>query len=140
MLDAAVTELGTFSNELGTLLANNRTELDRTVTNIAQIVEVVRTKLPVLDGTVERLDDAFRVLFNSARNGEWLNQTIPCGRVIAVEVPVCIADADAIGVLSPPARVTRPGPTPSASSSRRGSIDEPGEGAPKPAESAASAT
>jgi phospholipid/cholesterol/gamma-HCH transport system substrate-binding protein len=107
VLDSAVTELGTFAHEFGGLLADNRADLDRTISNVTEIVRAVRTKLPVLEGAVDRLDDAFRVIYNSARHGEWLNQTIPCGRVITVDVDVCIADADAIGLLSAPARQTR---------------------------------
>jgi phospholipid/cholesterol/gamma-HCH transport system substrate-binding protein len=93
VLDEAVTELGTFSDNFGGLLANNRGEIDRTVSNLAKIVELVRTKLPTLDNTLLNLDDAARRLFTASRYGEFLNQDISCGTIgvapAAVDVP-CI--------------------------------------------------
>jgi phospholipid/cholesterol/gamma-HCH transport system substrate-binding protein len=93
VLDEAVTELGTFSENLGGLLENNRAQIDRTVSNLAKIVELVRTKLPTLDNTVLNLDDAARRLVTASRFGEFLNQDIYCGTIglspTAVEVP-CI--------------------------------------------------
>jgi phospholipid/cholesterol/gamma-HCH transport system substrate-binding protein len=93
VLDNAVTQLGTFSDNLGSLLQNNRAEVDRTVTNLAKIIELVRTKLPTLDDAVLNLDDAAKRLFTASRLGEWLNQDIYCGTIgvppAAVDVP-CI--------------------------------------------------
>jgi phospholipid/cholesterol/gamma-HCH transport system substrate-binding protein len=93
VLDSAVTELKTFSDNLGGLLQSNRTQIDRTVSNLATIIELVRTKLPTLDNTVLNLDDAAKRLFTASRLGEWLNQDIYCGTIgvppAAVDVP-CI--------------------------------------------------
>lgn len=91
VLDSAVTELKTFSENFGGLLQNNRGEVDRTVSNLAKIIELVRTKLPTLDNTVVNLDDAAKRLFTASHLGEWLNQDIFCGTIgvppAAVDVP-----------------------------------------------------
>lgn len=81
VLDRAVTELGDFSRDFGTLLQNNRARIDSLISNLTKIVAVVQAKLPGLDTTVTNLDEAATRLFNASRYGEWLNQTIPCGRI-----------------------------------------------------------
>lgn len=81
VLDEAITELGRFSQDLGTLLEANRTHIDSLISNLTTIVAVVQAKLPALDTAVTNLDEASTRLFNASRYGEWLNQTIPCGRV-----------------------------------------------------------
>ena len=81
VLDSAVTDLGDFSDRFGSLLANNRVQLDHIVDNLAVLVGEVRTKLPVIDHAVGGLDEAAKRLFTSSRYGEWLNQVIPCGAI-----------------------------------------------------------
>lgn len=81
VLDQAITELGSFSEDFGTLLEDNRTQIDSLIANLAKIVAVVQAKLPTLDSAITNLDEASTRLFNASRYGEWLNQTIPCGRV-----------------------------------------------------------
>src|SRR5581483_9743607 len=46
------------------------------------IIAEVKVKLPVLDSTLGGLDTAAKTLFNASRNGEWLNQVIPCGALL----------------------------------------------------------
>ncbi|HZN12871.1 MAG TPA: MCE family protein [Acidimicrobiales bacterium] len=91
VLDNAVTNLKTFSDNFGGLLENNRLQIDRTVSNLATIVALVRQKLPVLDDTVMHLDEAARSLFGASRLGDWLDQDIYCGTIgvppLSVEVP-----------------------------------------------------
>lgn len=91
VLDDAVTELGAFSENFGGLLANNRAEIDRTVSNLTTIIELVRTKLPTLDRTVLNLDDAARRLFTASRYGEFLNQDIYCGTIGVAPTAVDVA-------------------------------------------------
>ena len=81
VLDGAVTELGKFSAHLSAILTNNRVEIDRIVTNLTSLVAVVQQKLPTIDHAVGLLDDTALRLFNASKYGEWLNQTIPCGKV-----------------------------------------------------------
>ncbi|HVE95155.1 MAG TPA: MCE family protein [Acidimicrobiales bacterium] len=81
VIDRAVTELGDFSGHLGAILTNNRTEIDRIITNLTSVVAVVQQKLPTVDTVVTNLDDTALRLFNASKYGEWLNQTIPCGKV-----------------------------------------------------------
>src|SRR5207237_2755241 len=76
VLNNAVTELGDFSDNFGTLLANNRSQIDRIIGNLNAIVQEVKVKLPVLDSILGGLDEAAKRLFNASRYGEWLNQTI----------------------------------------------------------------
>jgi phospholipid/cholesterol/gamma-HCH transport system substrate-binding protein len=107
VLDSAVTDLKTFSENLGGLLEDNRPQIDRVVSNLATIVELVRTKLPTLDSTILNLDDAAKRLFTASRLGEWLNQDIYCGTIgvppAAVDVPCIPLSAGAS-----PARSARP--------------------------------
>ncbi|HEX7167199.1 MAG TPA: MCE family protein [Acidimicrobiales bacterium] len=81
VLDNAITDLGDVSDDLGRLLATNRGEIDRIVANLTTLVQLVGTKVPVLDETVARLDEASAALFRTASYGEFLNQEILCIRV-----------------------------------------------------------
>jgi phospholipid/cholesterol/gamma-HCH transport system substrate-binding protein len=81
VLDTAITDLGDVSENFGSLLENNRGEIDRIVTSLETLVAVVREKLPSLDVTVANLDEASRAIFRSASYGEFLNQEILCARV-----------------------------------------------------------
>jgi phospholipid/cholesterol/gamma-HCH transport system substrate-binding protein len=80
VLDQAVTQLGDFSGHLGQLLQANRGHIDNIVNNLQVLIEVVRQKLPTLDTVVANLDDVGATLFGASKNGEFLNQTIPCGQ------------------------------------------------------------
>src|SRR5207248_786334 len=82
VLNTAVTELGDFSDNFGTLLANNSSQLDHIIANLNAIINEVKLKLPVLDSTLGGLDTAAKTLFNASRYGEWLNQVIPCGALL----------------------------------------------------------
>ena len=81
VLDTAITELGGLNEDLAPILENNRDEIDRIVDNLTTIIRLVETKLPSLDSTVSRLDEASAALFRSASYGEFLNQDILCMRV-----------------------------------------------------------
>ena len=81
VLNSAVTDLGDFSDNFGSLLANNRGQIDRIIGNLNALVQEVKVKLPVLDSILGGLDEAAKRLFNASRYGEWLNQTIPCGAI-----------------------------------------------------------
>ena len=81
VLEGATVELGRFSNSFGTLLADNRGQLDNTIANLDKLVAVVREKLPTLDHTLGALDEGLYAMFRSSMYGEWLNQTIPCGAI-----------------------------------------------------------
>jgi phospholipid/cholesterol/gamma-HCH transport system substrate-binding protein len=81
VLNDAVTQLQRFSTDFGAVLQNNRSHIDNLLNNLSTVVEVVRSKLPVLDDTVANLDELSAALFRASRYGEWLNQTIYCGAV-----------------------------------------------------------
>jgi phospholipid/cholesterol/gamma-HCH transport system substrate-binding protein len=66
VLNTAVTELGDFSDNFGSLLADNRTQIDRIIDN------------SVLGG----LDQAAKSLVNASRYGDWLNNAVPCGAML----------------------------------------------------------
>ena len=93
VLDAAVTDLGDVSDNMATLLRDNRGEIDRIIDSLATLVELVGTKLTSLDTTVAGLDEASAAIFRSARNGEFLNQEILCARV-GTQVPVIATSCD----------------------------------------------
>jgi phospholipid/cholesterol/gamma-HCH transport system substrate-binding protein len=105
VLNTAVTQLGDFSDNFGSLLANNSAQIDRIIANLNTIIGEVKVKLPVLDSILGGLDTAAKTLFNSSRYGEWLNQTIPCGALLngptGPVVPVndpCITGAGSAGL------------------------------------------
>jgi len=105
VLNNAVTELGDFSDNFGSLLANNQTPIDRIIGNLNAILDEVKLKLPVLDSTLGGLDTAAKTLFNASRYGEWLNQVIPCGALLngptGPVVPVndpCVTGAGSAGL------------------------------------------
>src|SRR3954447_3270796 len=82
VLDNAVTELGDFSDNFGTLLANNRTQIDRIVGNLNAVVQEVRVKLPALDSILGGLDETAKRLTLSSRYGDWLNNNVYCGALM----------------------------------------------------------
>jgi phospholipid/cholesterol/gamma-HCH transport system substrate-binding protein len=78
VLNTAVTQLGDYTDNFGSLLANNRVQLDRIITNLDAIVAEVKVKLPVIDSVLGGLDEAAKRLANN-RYGEWLNNNVLCG-------------------------------------------------------------
>jgi phospholipid/cholesterol/gamma-HCH transport system substrate-binding protein len=94
VLDSAITDLGDVSDNFGTLLENNRAQIDRIVDSLTALVQLVGTKLTSLDVTVAGLDEASAAIFRSARYGEFLNQDILCARV-GTQVPVVATTCDA---------------------------------------------
>src|SRR4051794_18721733 len=78
VLDTAVTELGDFSDNFGSLLANNSAQIDRIVANLNAVVSEVKVKLPALDSILSELDEAAKRLAAN-RYGEWLNNNVLCG-------------------------------------------------------------
>ena len=95
ILDAAILEMGDFADDFGSLLEGNRSQIDRLMGNLVEVIRVVRSKLDTLDRAVPRLDDAAARIFNSSRYGEWLNQVIPCAENHPPENPdePCAEDA-----------------------------------------------
>ncbi|MEY2423951.1 MAG: phospholipid/cholesterol/gamma-HCH transport system substrate-binding protein [Acidimicrobiaceae bacterium] len=80
-LDTALQEFGDFGANLHAVLANNAAEIDRIISNLDLVTaEVVGPKLAELDSALKGVDQASRVIFNSSRLGEWLNQAILCFR------------------------------------------------------------
>jgi phospholipid/cholesterol/gamma-HCH transport system substrate-binding protein len=80
-LDAALTELGSFGTELGSLLRNNSTEIDRLLANLAQVTDTVQGRLPQLDAALGGLAEANAAVFRAGNRGEFLNQKILCAFV-----------------------------------------------------------
>jgi phospholipid/cholesterol/gamma-HCH transport system substrate-binding protein len=78
-LDTALQEFGDFGTNLHAILANNAAEIDRIISNLDLVTaDVVGPKLNELDSALKGIDLASRVIFNSSRLGEWLNQAILC--------------------------------------------------------------
>jgi phospholipid/cholesterol/gamma-HCH transport system substrate-binding protein len=103
VLDQATVELSTFSRDFGTLLDNNRGQIDNTIANLRTIVDLVREKLPVVDRALGNLDEGTQAIFRSAMYGEWLNQTIPCGKIGPVAVDAaCIKGAQDVPLSASP--------------------------------------
>jgi phospholipid/cholesterol/gamma-HCH transport system substrate-binding protein len=84
VLNTAVTQLGDFSDNFGSLLANNQVQIDRIISSLNAVVDEVKVKLPVVDSILGGLDEAAKRLFTSSRYGEWLNQVIPCGALLNI--------------------------------------------------------
>lgn len=79
ILDTALSEFGDFSTNLNAILSNNAGEIDRIISNLDLVTsEVVGPKLAELDSALKGIDLASRVVFNSSRLGEWLNEAILC--------------------------------------------------------------
>lgn len=101
VLERAATDLSGFSENFGTLLSNNRSQLDSIVHNLKTLTDLVQSKLPQLDDALSHLDDGAAGLFQSAKYGEWLNQTVLCGRIgynPSVEVNNCIKGDESLPV------------------------------------------
>ena len=81
VVDRAVVDMDAFSQNLTYLLSRNRGELDNLIANLKTITDTVNTKLPTVDHLLGSLYEGSKRLFTSSRYGDWLNQTIPCGRI-----------------------------------------------------------
>lgn len=90
VLERAAVEIGTFGEDLATLLAGNRDELDGIIDDLVTLVRTVEGRLPSLDTALTNLDETGGALFRASRYGEFLNQTIPCGRLFQ---PVVVSSA-----------------------------------------------
>jgi phospholipid/cholesterol/gamma-HCH transport system substrate-binding protein len=91
ILDHAITNLGSISTDLAAFLQANRTQVDSIISNLLVVVKAVEGKLPDVGPTLAMLDDAALRLFTSSRYGEWLNQVIPCGRIVTQDVACDVA-------------------------------------------------
>jgi phospholipid/cholesterol/gamma-HCH transport system substrate-binding protein len=93
VLDRAITDLGDVSQNFGSLLQDNRAEIDRIIASLATLVQLVGQKLPTLDSTLAGLDEASAAIFRSGSYGEFLNQDILCARV-GTQVPAVQTSCD----------------------------------------------
>lgn len=80
-LDAALTELGSFSVELDRLLDTNSAEIERLLGNLALVTDTVHGRLPELDAFLAGFADASAAIFRAGNRGEFLNQKILCAAV-----------------------------------------------------------
>lgn len=97
VLDRAITSLSSVSRDLAAFLQANRTQVDSIIANLLTVVKTVESRLPDVGPTLAVLDDAALRLFTSSRYGEWLNQIIPCGRILTEDVS-CDATKEIEGV------------------------------------------
>lgn len=80
-LDAALVQLGAFGSELDSLLETNADEIDRLLTNLAQVTNTVHGHLPQLDAALGGLAEASAAIFRAGNRGEFLNEKILCAFV-----------------------------------------------------------
>jgi len=110
VLNDAVTELGSYTDNFGALLANNRVQIDRIVTNLNAITDEVRVKLPVVDSILQELDEAAKRLAAN-RYGEWLNNNILCGALFnppqLKSNDPCISGLDSLPTAAPQSQAAR---------------------------------
>ncbi len=107
VVEAALDELGPFSERLATLLAGNRGEIDRSLLHLVAVLDVVEGRLGPLEQAVAGLDTASAAVFRAGRHGEWLNQVIPCFELgpPESEPPACAYGEDGAPAGVPPAGV-----------------------------------
>ena len=89
VLDAAITELGQFSHDLAFLLDDNRGEIDRLLSRLADVTDVVGSRLGKIDLTLANLDQTARSIFLAGASGEFLNQTILCAAIATPDNEEC---------------------------------------------------
>lgn len=77
-IDAAITDLGSVSRSAATLLANNRDEIDRSLSSLVTILATVGDDLDNVDRALGDLPEATQAIYRSGSYGEWLNQAILC--------------------------------------------------------------
>jgi phospholipid/cholesterol/gamma-HCH transport system substrate-binding protein len=83
VVDAAITDLGSVSQDAGQLLAENRDEIDGSLGSLLSILDTVEANLGDVDTALATLDDATEAIYRSGRYGEWLNQSILCATITA---------------------------------------------------------
>ncbi len=78
LLETAILEMGAYNRDLSSLLAANRGELDGILTSLDNTLNTVEANLDPLETALDNLDETAAGIFNTSRNGEYLNQTILC--------------------------------------------------------------
>jgi phospholipid/cholesterol/gamma-HCH transport system substrate-binding protein len=81
VVEGAVTDLGSVSQDAGTILRDNRDQIDDSLGSLLAVLDVVEANLDDVDTTLGSLGDATEAIYRSGRYGEWLNQTILCATV-----------------------------------------------------------
>ena len=81
VVDDAITNLSQVSSNLNRLLSANRGQIDRILTNVNTLLQVVVTKLPEAGSLLSSLPLVGQKLFSLGALGQWLDQDIPCGSI-----------------------------------------------------------
>ncbi|MDQ6615498.1 MAG: MCE family protein [Actinomycetota bacterium] len=78
IVDDAVTNLGTVSTNLDRLLSENRAQIDRILTNLKAVLDVVVGRLPTINAVLAGLPNASQKLLALGNVGQFLALTAPC--------------------------------------------------------------
>jgi phospholipid/cholesterol/gamma-HCH transport system substrate-binding protein len=78
VVDSAITDVGSVSRDAGTLLSNNRGQIDASIAHLVTVLDEVKGRLGTLDTALGDLPKATQAIYRSGRYGEWLNQIILC--------------------------------------------------------------
>jgi phospholipid/cholesterol/gamma-HCH transport system substrate-binding protein len=76
-LDRTLGNLNTVTGELGHVIKNNRSSLDRDLGNVATLLELVRKHQKDLVQILGHLDDVQRATLKAMSYGEWVNLYLP---------------------------------------------------------------
>jgi phospholipid/cholesterol/gamma-HCH transport system substrate-binding protein len=78
IVDDAITNLGTVSTNLDRLLSANRAQIDRILTNLNTVLNVVVGRLPTINAILAGFPNASRSLLALGNVGQFLALTAPC--------------------------------------------------------------
>jgi phospholipid/cholesterol/gamma-HCH transport system substrate-binding protein len=78
IVDDAITNLGTVSTNLDRLLSANRAQIDRILTNLNTVLNVVVGRLPTINAVLSGFPNASRSLLALGNVGQFLALTAPC--------------------------------------------------------------
>lgn len=78
LLEEALVEMRKFGTDLSALLDGNRSEIDGILVNLDIALGLVEENLGPVETVLDSIDETATVVFNSSRNGEFLNQAILC--------------------------------------------------------------
>jgi len=106
VLDSAATDLSDFTQNLGNLVAANRTHLDSVIGELTTLAGGLRVKLPTIDDALSKLDETSRSFFDSSRFGQFLDEVVPCGAAGDPKVAGLTTNECVTGLDSGPAPVT----------------------------------
>jgi phospholipid/cholesterol/gamma-HCH transport system substrate-binding protein len=147
IVDDAITNLDTVSTNLDRLLSANRAQIDRILTNVNTVLNVVVGRLPTINAILAGFPNASRSLLALGNVGQFLALTAPClsvqllpGVDAAIPCNTPLNNPGPAGAAAPAAKAANAATAPAANAATAASPSAAGPAAAGPSAAGPSAT